>query len=81
MIADLQPLGFTEYEAKAYLALLEKAPLTGYAVASGSGVPRSRIYEVLAGLVRQGAVVQSHGEPARYAPCRPASWSPAAAAS
>jgi sugar-specific transcriptional regulator TrmB len=72
MTEDLQQLGFTEYEAKAYLALLEKAPLTGYGVATRSGVPRSRIYEVLAGLARQGAVLQSHGEPAQYAPLPPA---------
>jgi sugar-specific transcriptional regulator TrmB len=71
MIRELQDLGFTEYEAKAYLALLEEAPLTGYAVAGASGVPRSKIYEVLGGLARRGAVFRSHGEPAQYAPLPP----------
>ena len=64
-------LGFTEYEAKTYLALLRKSPLTGYAVARASGVPRSKIYEVLAGMVERGDVLVSYGEPVQYAPKRP----------
>ncbi len=47
ILETLKNLNFTEYEAKAYLALLEESPLTGYAVAKNSGVPRSRIYEIL----------------------------------
>ncbi len=64
-------LGFTEYEAKAYLALLQQSPLTGYAVARISGVPRSKIYEVLGNLVERGDVLMSRGEPIRYAPKQP----------
>ena len=67
----MQELGFTEYEAKAYLALLDESPLSGYKVAQGSGVPRSKIYEVLGGLVRRGAVLVNHGEPVQYAPLPP----------
>lgn len=67
----LQELGFTEYEAKAYLALLEKAPLSGYAIALNSGVPRSKIYEVLGGLVERGEVFVSHENPALYTPLPP----------
>ena len=66
MIATLKNLGFTEYEAKAYLALLEESPVTGYAVAKNSGVPRSKIYEVLDGLVARGDVIVSPGEPPLY---------------
>ncbi|MFF2857390.1 helix-turn-helix domain-containing protein, partial [Peribacillus sp. NPDC058002] len=40
ILDTLKNLNFTEYEAKAYLALLEESPLTGYAVAKNSGVPR-----------------------------------------
>jgi sugar-specific transcriptional regulator TrmB len=71
IIATLQDLGFTEYEAKAYLALLEKSPLTGYAVALNSSVPRSKIYEVLGGLAERGEVIVSHGSPALYSPLPP----------
>ena len=59
-------LGFTEYEAKAYLALLLESPSTGYAVAKNSGVPRSKIYEVLENLTSRGDVLVSPGEPPLY---------------
>lgn len=67
----LQGLHFTEYEAKAYLALLEKAPLSGYAVARLSGVPRAKIYEVLDGMVARGDVIASYSETVQYAPLPP----------
>jgi sugar-specific transcriptional regulator TrmB len=71
LIKILKNLGFTEYEAKAYLALLEKSPQTGYGVALNSGVPRSKIYEVLDGLVKNGEVILSYGAPILYAPLPP----------
>ena len=64
----LRGLGFTEYEAKAYLALLRGSPATAYAVARESGVPRSKVYGVLGGMAERGVVFISHGEPVRYAP-------------
>lgn len=71
LVRTLQKLDFTEYEAKAYLALLEQSPLTGYGVARNSGVPRSKVYEVLEGLIASGAVLASHGDPTRYGPLPP----------
>lgn len=68
ILETLKQLHFTEYEAKAYLALLEEAPLTGYAVARNSGVPRSRIYEVLDSLVIRGDILASHGDKPQYTP-------------
>ena len=68
LIAALGDLGFTEYEAKVYLALLKDSPLSGYGIARASGVPRSKVYEVLRGMVGRGEVLVSHGEPVRYAP-------------
>lgn len=47
LAAKLQSLGLTEYQARAYLALLEHHPVTGYELAKHSGIPRSKIYEVL----------------------------------
>ena len=67
----LRGLGLTEYEARIYLALLAEAPLSGYAVARESGVPRSKVYEVLEGLVRQGIVIASHGGSTLYAALPP----------
>lgn len=71
ILKTLQELNFTEYEAKAYLALLEESPLTGYAVALNSGVPRSKIYQVLAELTERGEVFVSLETPALYTPLPP----------
>ena len=45
--ALLQQLGFSEYEARAYLALLQRNPLNGYELAKVSGLPRANVYAVL----------------------------------
>lgn len=55
-VSQLEALGFTEYEARAYLALLREGAQTGYQVALASGIPRPNIYPVLARLVQRGAV-------------------------
>lgn len=70
-VSILKELNFSEYEAKAYLALLENSPLTGYAVALNSGIPRSKIYEVLNNLATRGDVIVSHDEKPLYAPIPP----------
>lgn len=57
IIDHLQQLGFSEYETKAYIALLQQHPLNGYALAKGSGVPRANIYGVMQKLEDRGAVV------------------------
>lgn len=67
----LQDLNFNEYEAKAYLALLEKSPLTGYAVSLNSGVPRSKIYEVLGAMVSRGDIIVSQESTPVYIPVPP----------
>jgi HTH-type transcriptional regulator, sugar sensing transcriptional regulator len=56
VIDQLQQLGFSEYETKAYIALLQQHPLNGYALAKVSGVPRANIYGVLQKLEERGAV-------------------------
>lgn len=72
LIAQLVKLGFTEYEAKVYVALQRCGETTGYQVAKESGVPRSTVYEVLDKLTARGAVVtQSLGDMVRYAPVPP----------
>ena len=68
----LQRLGFGEYEAKAYVALLKRSPLNGYELAKASGLPRANVYAVLQKLEERGAAVRLdtlHG--ARYAPVSP----------
>ena len=65
----LVELGFSEYEAKAYIALLRESPVTGYQLAKLSGVPRSMIYEVLGKLTARGAAMTLRtGGSTKYAP-------------
>lgn len=70
-IQALRAIGLTEWESKAYLALLDEAPATGYGVAKRSGVARARIYEVLDSLVTRGAARVSNGKPQKFAPTAP----------
>ncbi|MFD3445971.1 TrmB family transcriptional regulator [Microbacteriaceae bacterium 4G12] len=65
---ELQKLGFSQYEGKAYVALLQHSPTTGYEVSKRSGVPRSMIYEVLGKLIDRGAAYVVPSDPVTYAP-------------
>ena len=68
----LQQLGFSEYEARAYRALLQRSPINGYELAKVSGLPRANIYAVLQKLEERGAVVRlDMPNGARYAPVAP----------
>lgn len=53
---NLQQLGFSEYEARAYVTLLRHSPANGYTLAKESGIPRANIYSVLQKLEERGAV-------------------------
>jgi HTH-type transcriptional regulator, sugar sensing transcriptional regulator len=68
-IDKLVQIGFSEYEAKAYVALLRESPVSGYQLAKASGVPRSMIYEVLGKLTARGAALTMRKEGStQYAP-------------
>lgn len=56
---NLTRIGFTENEAKVYIALLHESPATGYQLSKKSGVPRSMVYEALGRLAARGAVLES----------------------
>jgi sugar-specific transcriptional regulator TrmB len=72
MMMDMKTLGFSEYECKAYLKLLEEFPLNGYALSKASGIPRSRIYEVLKNLIDKQMVFEQADEKNRvYYPMEP----------
>lgn len=55
IVPALQELGFTEYEARAYMALVEGEELNGYELAKSSSIPRANIYAVLDKLMARGA--------------------------
>lgn len=68
----MKRLGFSEYEVKAYMALLETYPVNGYGLSKSSGIPRSRIYEVLGNLEDKGVVFKQSEEDATvYFPLEP----------
>jgi len=58
-IHDFMALGFTESEAKIYLALLTTHPANGYQLSKKTGVPRSMVYEALGRLNLRGAVLRT----------------------
>jgi sugar-specific transcriptional regulator TrmB len=69
---DMKRLGFSEYEVKAYMSLLEQYPLNGYGLSKASGIPRSRIYEILNNLEEKRIVFkESDGEATVYYPLEP----------
>ena len=68
-VAGLVAIGFSEYEAKAYVSLLQKSPVSGYELSKLSGVPRSMIYEVAGKLTARGAAMTLRaGGSTKYAP-------------
>ncbi len=67
----LRELGLTDYETRAYLALLERGVLTASQVSENSDVPYSKVYETLTSLVRKGWIETEQGRPGRYYPKAP----------
>lgn len=71
-LKELTKIGYTEYEAKVYVALLRDYPATGYQISKLSGVPRSMVYETLSRLHRRGVVLETlEGRAALYRPLPP----------
>ncbi len=69
---DLQRLGFSEYEARTYLALLKLKPATAYEISREAGLPRSNTYSALESLTKKLAVQPVSESPVRYVPVEPA---------
>jgi sugar-specific transcriptional regulator TrmB len=60
VINRLQVLGFSLYEAKAYVGLLRHGPQNGNEVAKSAGLPSSKIYATLERLAAKGLVHTVH---------------------
>jgi HTH-type transcriptional regulator, sugar sensing transcriptional regulator len=68
----LQRLGFTEYEARVYVTLLQQHPANGARIAKASGVPRPNVYNVLEKLEERGAALHVEtAEGIEYLPVQP----------
>jgi HTH-type transcriptional regulator, sugar sensing transcriptional regulator len=59
------------YETKVWLALLSKGIASAGEIASISGVPRSRTYDVLEGLEKKGFALVKIGKPVKYIGVKP----------
>jgi len=59
------------YEAKVWLALLKKGVASAGEIASISGVPRSRTYDVLESLEKKGFAISKLEKPAKYMGVKP----------
>lgn len=63
----LKTIGFSEYEAKAYLCLLRIQPSSAYEISRSSGIPSSKIYEIIARLVdKQVFMPDGEGNKKKY---------------
>ena len=65
-ISVLKGLGLTMYEAQAYLTLTSLISSTASEVAEKSGIPRSKIYDVLKGLIKKNFIDVEDGRPLTY---------------
>jgi sugar-specific transcriptional regulator TrmB len=68
---DLQSLGFTSYEARIYMALLQSYPATAYEVSKQAGLPRANVYNALETLAKKLAVQPVNENPVKYVPVDP----------
>jgi len=59
------------YETKVWLALLSKGVASAGEIAELSGVPRSRTYDVLESLEKQGFAIMRLGKPVKYIAVKP----------
>lgn len=71
LLPALRRLGFTDHEARAYLALTQDHPATAYTVAKRAALPRANTYTVLRSLEQKGAIEAVSESPVRYTPRAP----------
>ena len=62
----LKELGLTEYEVRAYVALVDGSQMSATDISSKSGVPFSRVYDVLGRLEDKGFIQIQRGRPTLY---------------
>jgi len=67
----LREIGLTEYESTAYLFLLTSGPRTANQISKSSGLPYSKIYDVLTSLEEKGWIEVKSDRPKRYYPKPP----------
>ncbi|SRR5690606_24352474 len=69
----MENLGLTSYEIRVYLSLLEAGSMTAADISKKSGVPYSKIYEVLNTLEEKGWLESDSSRPQNFFPKSPTS--------
>lgn len=68
LVDALLAYGLNEYEARAYLALLQHGPAVAGDISRRSGIPRPRVYDTLQRLIESSLVAENGGTPRSYSP-------------
>ena len=63
---SLEKIGLTSYEIKTFSALLKSGEMTASDLSQKSGVPYSKIYEVLGSLEEKGWIGSDDSRPTKY---------------
>ena len=71
ILNNLKDLGFTEYEGKVYMSLLNEHPLSAYSISKNSSVPHSRVYDITRRLIKKGYVTSKGTNPELFSPISP----------
>lgn len=67
----LNQMGLSEYESRAYLAVLQSGLSTATEISDAADVPQSRVYDVLEDLEEKGFVTVQPGRPKKFGPIEP----------
>lgn len=70
-IAQIRALGFSNYEARIYVGLLQNSPATAYELSKNSGIARANVYSTCETLVTKKAAQVIKDKPRRYIPVPP----------
>lgn len=71
LIEGLKTVGFSDHEARTYVALYALGPATAYEIAKQAGLPNSNTYSVIRALLPKGAVRRIADKPSRYVAVEP----------
>lgn len=74
LLRELQGLGFSDYEAKAYVALVLSPNATAYEISKVATIPKANCYTVLENLRKKGAVQAVSENPVKYVAVDPSKY-------
>ena len=71
LIEKLKDIGLSGNEAKVYITLVKKFPLTGYEISKMANIQQARAYDALKSLEARQIVIPSNTKPVSYTPIKP----------